>query len=322
MRIKRIEIADIIILACIVHGGLVLNRYTHEMYKPTKDIGRLIVNTENKIRNIAYKTEKEGIKELKYLAETSEKEESWVYLIKKMKWVESGNKESTSDEIAGISIGYSVKEYKPFVKQLIKQNQNLVFYHLHPRNFVNKLNEGIMNNISELENLEEINTEGNYLPPKLKKEIDDHIQRTNDLKKEWEDDIHQNSLTFQTILTVPSKKDFESMVEVTKEYLKYNTYPEINFRIASPWGITEYNLTTTGMDYFKDKNKKKIHNLLKTNYDRIDEFIENHLFNMKAENYEGAFIKGVENSKKLSGWLCNKYIEVDFITYQELGLEK
>lgn len=128
---------------------------------PVEYSSRLVVNKINSKRYIVNKGEKEGIKDIGYLVKTSKYEESWAYLPTKKQWVEVGLDEcvrlqesskpffsylsiDTLFDMIGLNTGLeSAKETSTGLmldtknlENLMKENNNLVLYHFHPKDEV------------------------------------------------------------------------------------------------------------------------------------------------------------------------------------------
>ena len=58
--------------------------------KPIKYLNDIVVNNENDFRIVVKKTEKEGVKDIIKLCESSHYEDAWVYIPSKKLWVEVG----------------------------------------------------------------------------------------------------------------------------------------------------------------------------------------------------------------------------------------
>lgn len=94
----------------------------------TRTIENLIINANPKIAMVVNKDEQEGLKDLKNLASTSEIEEAWCYLPKKKQWIEIGIEETNSSLEANI----------PLKEDIIQENDDIIFYHLHPKDITSK----------------------------------------------------------------------------------------------------------------------------------------------------------------------------------------
>ncbi len=89
----------------------------------TRTIENLIINANPKIAMIVNKDEKEGLKDLKNLASTSEIEEAWYYLPKKKQWIERGINETN----------HSIQENIPLKEDVLQENDCIILYHLHAK---------------------------------------------------------------------------------------------------------------------------------------------------------------------------------------------
>jgi len=104
-----------------------------EPYVPLEERYRenLVINYENLYRTVIHKSKKEGIKDMLKLISSSKLEEGWAYFSKDSIWVEIMKNEkimqTTND-------GYTATgEFDlPYLKKIMKENDNLTLYHIHP----------------------------------------------------------------------------------------------------------------------------------------------------------------------------------------------
>ena len=95
-----------------------------------KYLENLVVNNDSTYRTIVYKNEEEGIEDMLKLVKTSKLEEAWIFLPNWNLWYEIGKtsrnyfKEGTY--FSTISIDGEFRD------KLIRENDNLVYYHFHP----------------------------------------------------------------------------------------------------------------------------------------------------------------------------------------------
>ena len=179
----------------------------------------LKVNTDISKRYLVKKTETEGVEDLRKLVSASTLEDAWLFLPEKSLWVEVGIDERI--EVSDI-IKFGCRLDRESVDKYTLENGNVIFYHFHP-----ELKEIIKSLYAE-------STKG-----KFGKELLDTKMRN--LSFIYKDLVHS---------ALPARNDIFTFIgEATKFY---RTQPQGSFaaKICSCYGITTFQLTELGKDYF------------------------------------------------------------------------
>lgn len=90
----------------------------------------LVVNTDNSYRTVAEKSEEEGVRDIRRLAETSNLEEAWVFLPDKSKWIEVGRGEKAWTKRGMHSSRCCIYPWE--LEKIFSENERVVIYHPHP----------------------------------------------------------------------------------------------------------------------------------------------------------------------------------------------
>lgn len=195
---------------------------------PEKILENLVVNNSNDFRTVINKDENKGLQDLISLANNAEHEEAWIYFPGKNKWVEIGRTMPVVfldfDKIYSTPIQASPTPLESKVGidsrylLLIKDNNTVVIYHIHP------------------------------LSALIKSSSDSTNDENNDTKL---------SLA-KIAGALPSREDLLSMILQSNEFYKTHPNGTIKFRICSSLGITEYFLSETGKARYNEKNRDEI----------------------------------------------------------------
>ncbi|MCP4646610.1 MAG: hypothetical protein GY852_02600, partial [bacterium] len=106
---------------------------------PKRICDRLLVNTAVSCRTVVRQGEGAGIKDLRELTETVGLEEHWVFLPDKDLWIEIGFRE----KLGSVEIDHD------YLEKIIRGNDKLGVYHLHPKNYLAMMEKKGYANIPE-----------------------------------------------------------------------------------------------------------------------------------------------------------------------------
>ena len=132
MTLKKLEKTVLLILsldaALIPFGAIALaDMIKDNTPRPIKYVTNLVVNTSKSYKTAVYESESAGIEQIRILIEKSPLEESWAYLPKKELWIETGINEYNKPEGAGVSYE------QPSLRSILKENDEIILYHFHPK---------------------------------------------------------------------------------------------------------------------------------------------------------------------------------------------
>jgi hypothetical protein len=215
--------------ACISTFALNLNRVSSAAEATNREegyivINELVVNNKNQYKTVIHENENEGISEMRKLIESSQIEESWVYLPHQEKWIEIGYNEESEKKIDESYITKAKLDIQ-FLDGLMNENSNMILYHFHTSY-----------NLS--------------LEDKIKKrEKDGSPMNNNEIEKE--------RIRLLIKSTYPSRSDLLNMIGNSTEFFARNSDGHITFKVCSHYGITEYRLTDEGMAYLHADNSLK-----------------------------------------------------------------
>jgi len=191
---------------------------------------------------------------LEFLARTSDYEEAWDCLPMMNMWVETGYKEthkhlkcqsSNNSKKYFFSKHDKVISYRPYVRKLMRENKNIIFYHIHPWTNLKILLEIFEEQNTELktmiEDIENTRFYGKNIPRK-----EELLQECKSLLIEFDSNTLKTIVDEASLLFIPSSQDLESMIQQSVKFKKY--YPEgsIKFALVSFLGNTQYGLTEEG----------------------------------------------------------------------------
>ena len=217
--------------ACISTFTLNLNHVSSAVEDTNKEerynvINELVVNNKNQYKTIIYENENEGISEMRKLIESSQVEESWVYLPHQEKWIEIGYNEESEKKIDESYITKAKLDIQ-FLDGLMNENNNMILYHFHTSYSLS-------------------------LEDKIKKrEKDGSPMNDNEIEKE--------RIRLLIKSAYPSRSDLLNMIGNSMEFFERNSDGNITFKVCSHYGITEYRLADEGMAYLHaDDSLKQI----------------------------------------------------------------
>ena len=101
--------------------------------RPLRQIEHLVVNNANQMRTMAQaKCEAQGVKEIRALLETSDREEMWVYLAGETEaggcqWIEIGGENQSVAYKATVRVDHG------YLAEIMTFHPDLIIYHFHPR---------------------------------------------------------------------------------------------------------------------------------------------------------------------------------------------
>ena len=190
---------------------------------PLQTVDRLVINTTNTKRTIAYgKCEDEGIREIFALLKTASVEEMWVFVpgkhVHDCRWIEIGR------DIASRSEGTTIRVDRPYLTDLMAEQNELHFYHFHPLAYFERcLSKVECNYLGLPRRADQISTEG---------------------------------LIKNLRYAMPSPEDIYFMMDVSWEFRRRgHREGKIVNRVVSPYGIVDYALTPEGEEHFNyDRN--------------------------------------------------------------------
>jgi hypothetical protein len=221
----------VLLWACISTFTLNLNHVSSAAEDTNKEegynvINELVVNNKNQYKTVTYKNENEGISEMRKLIESSQVEESWVYLPHQEKWIEIGYNEESEKKIDESYITKAKLDIQ-FLDGLMNENSNMILYHFHTSYSLS-------------------------LEDKIKKrEKDGSPMNDNEIEKE--------RIRLLIKSAYPSRSDLLNMIGNSTEFFERNSDGHITFKVCSHYGITEYRLTDEGMAYLHaDDSLKQI----------------------------------------------------------------
>ncbi len=186
-----------------------------------KIVDELLVNNRNSFKTVIYKSEEEGISEMRKLISSSQIEESWAYLPHLRKWIEIGHNEEAEKKVDKRYITKTLLDIQ-LLDELMSKNNNMVLYHFHPSYCLS-------------------------LEDKIKKREEDGLpMNDSEIEKERERLLIKSAY--------PSRSDLLNMIGNSTEFFERNADGNITFKICSHYGITEYYLTDKGMTYLYADN--------------------------------------------------------------------
>jgi len=190
---------------------------------PLRQTPTLVVNTDNTYRLTAYKSEQEGVKDLRNLAD---REEVYVFLPEEERWIEIGYKESAIElqvTPRGEVYGKVTAACDPLLDTFMAQHKSLAIYHFHPRLFREKV-------IALLKE-----------HPPRKETLEDAIA--------FQQDNH----------VLPSSVDLYSMItQSAKYYHQYHPDGEIVFNVVSAEGVTRYEIDSNLRENFSQGDPQEV----------------------------------------------------------------
>ncbi len=219
----------VLLWACISTFTLNLNHVSSAAEDTNKEegynvINELVVNNKNPYKTVTYKNENEGISEMRKLIESSQVEESWVYLPHQEKWIEIGYNEESEKKIDESYITKAKLDIQ-FLDALMNENNNMILYHFHSSYCLS-------------------------LEDKIKKrEKNGSPMNDNEIEKE--------RIRLLIKSAYPSRSDLLNMIGNSTEFFERNSDGNITFKVCSHYGITEYSLTDEGMAYLHADNSLK-----------------------------------------------------------------
>ena len=221
----------VLLWACISIFTLNLNHVTFAVESTNKEegyniINELVVNNKNQYKTVIYENENEGISEMRKLIESSQIEESWVYLPHQEKWIEIGYNEESEKKINESYITKAKLDIQ-FLDGLMNENNNMILYHFHSSYCLS-------------------------LEDKIKKrEKNGSPMNDNEIEKE--------RIRLLIKSAYPSRSDLLNMIGNSMEFFERNSDGNITFKVCSHYGITEYRLADEGMAYLHaDDSLKQI----------------------------------------------------------------
>ena len=221
----------VLLWACISTFTLNLNHVSFAVESTNKEegcniINELVVNNKNQYKTVIYENESEGISEMRKLIESSQIEESWVYLPHQEKWIEIGYNEESEKKIDESYITKAKLDIQ-FLDALMNENNNMILYHFHSSYCLS-------------------------LEDKIKKrEKNGSPMNDNEIEKE--------RIRLLIKSAYPSRSDLLNMIGNSTEFFERNSDGNITFKVCSHYGITEYRLTDEGMAYLHaDDSLKQI----------------------------------------------------------------
>jgi predicted DNA-binding protein with PD1-like motif len=221
----------VILWVCVSTFTLNLNHVSLAVENTNKEeeynvINELVVNNKNQYKTVIYENENEGISEMRKLIESSQIEESWVYLPHQEKWIEIGYNEESEKKINESYITKAKLDIK-FLDGLMNENNNMILYHFHSSYCLS-------------------------LEDKIK-------EREKDGSPMNENEIEKERIRLLIKSAYPSRSDLLNMIGNSTEFFKRNSDGNITFKVCSHYGITEYRLTDEGMEYlYADNSLKQI----------------------------------------------------------------
>ena len=189
-----------------------------------KVIDELVVNSENKHKTIIYKSEDEGISEMRNLLESSQIEEAWAYLPHQEKWIEVGYNEETEKKINKRYITKARLDVQ-FLDGLMNENNNMVLYHFHSSYCLS-------------------------LEDKIRKREEEGLPMNDK-------EIEKERIRLLIKSAYPSRSDLTNMIANSIAFFERNPNGKITFKIGSHYGITEYHLTEEGIAHFYNNDPFK-----------------------------------------------------------------
>ena len=221
----------VLLWACISTFTLNLSHVSFAVESTNKEegyniINELVVNNKNQYKTVIYENENEGISEMRKLIESSQIEESWVYLPHQEKWIEIGYNEESEKKIDESYITKAKLDIQ-FLDALMNENNNMILYHFHSSYCLS-------------------------LEDKIKKrEKNGSPMNDNEIEKE--------RIRLLIKSAYPSRSDLLNMIGNSMEFFERNSDGNITFKVCSHYGITEYRLTDEGMAYLHaDDSLKQI----------------------------------------------------------------
>lgn len=199
---------------------------------PLHPASKLTVNTDHSFRLNISQSEREGLQDLRKLAQEADREEAYAFIPEEERWVEIGYNESAIEfevDPNGEISGRVTVAYDPLLEDLLKRYQSLAVYHFHPHLFAE--------NLTAL--LKEHPPKEGTLEDAIAFELDNQV--------------------------LPSPIDLYSMIRQSAKY--YNQYhPEgsIAFHVVSVDGVTRYEIDSDLRVAFSQGDSYEVASFAKT----------------------------------------------------------
>ena len=280
--------------ACISTFTLNLNHVSFAVESTNKEegcniINELVVNNKNQYKTVIYENESEGISEMRKLIESSQIEESWVYLPHQEKWIEIGYNEESEKKIDESYITKAKLDIQ-FLDALMNENNNMILYHFHSSYCLS-------------------------LEDKIKKrEKNGSPMNDNEIEKE--------RIRLLIKSAYPSRSDLLNMIGNSMEFFERNSDGNITFKVCSHYGITEYRLADEGMAYLHaDDSLKQILRITGISLSaNINANVKGEILEMNPRETRGP-LKRIKMSPKQKRSSFSRYITIDPLSRIERAVE-
>lgn len=239
-------------------------------------------NTKSQ-RTITYKNEIEGIKDLRELAMTSKYEQGFIFSPNKEK-PDSSTWENITSKMSKCGKIFEIDTLQ--LEKIMEKNNKIVDYHFH-------LFSEIVGDTLE------ISKKAKRSLIKLSKRdssIDYRFLFKEGLKNKFAE------------MAMPSLTDLVYMIDNTVKYSQINNLGEISFKLCSPLGMTEYNLTLKGKEIFKKYGRGQWY------LDKGQNNQDNSLF-IKIYNQD---INAVQTAKLFAEQISDSLFSVNFKSWEEI----
>jgi len=201
-----------------------LYRVSHPKIEQSQN---LIVNPSPYKRFVTKKSELEGIADLQRHAQIPGDEEAWMYVPQDKNKVITPSRVGYWKETGGTQTEHDVKTLRVEIKRLMRENKFIIDYHIHrpdSAESIEDLEKRLATKIEEIES--------NYSDKAKVEKLKTMVTRT----------YHQSKYASAISEALPSAIDLRGMIELSEQFYKIHPDGEIRFKIASEYGIAEYNL--------------------------------------------------------------------------------
>ena len=284
----------VLLWACISTFTLNLNHVSSAAEDTNREegynvINELVVNNKNQYKTVIHENENEGISEMRKLIESSQVEESWVYLPHQEKWIEIGYNEESEKKIDESYITKAKLDIQ-FLDALMNENNNMILYHFHSSYCLS-------------------------LEDKIKK-------REKNGSPMNDNEIEKKRIGLLIKSAYPSRSDLMNMIGNSMEFFERNSDGNITFKVCSHYGITEYRLTDEGMAYLHaDDSLKQILRITGISSSaNINANVKGEILEMNPRETRDP-LKRIKMSPKQKRSSFSRYITIDPLSRIERAVE-
>ena len=198
----------------------------------TKKINSIKYDSDYSKRQIMYANEQKGINDFNVLSQKEVYEVSYLYLPKLKQWHQIGYNALIKSHSIGFTSS-SINMDNEYIEKIAQTNNELIIYHYHPT----------------IKNLESY-CDDNISPSKLPNFLIKFIRRRNKffVSHEFLEQLFDSKFT-----AAPSVQDLVSLITGTNSLKRINPLLKLSNKIVSIHGVTSYNLTDAGRDYYYNK---------------------------------------------------------------------